>query len=397
LDPRASHEVWHLITCEYPPDIGGVSDHTFAIAEGLLAAGRDVHVWAPATSATASVPGGAVVHRVLGGLRPSDLRRAGAELNAFPRPRRLLVQWVPHGYGYRSLNLALAYWIACRALVNRDEVDLLIHEPFLAWSTRPALLLASLIHRLMLCVAAVGSTRTWVTIPAWATVARRYLWHRPISWLPVPSSVAVTTATAETERLRDNLAPNDAPLVGHFSRYSPSIARLLEPALREVLERNRDLRVVLIGKGSEAFKERLQYTPDLLTRIHATGVLDPRTLSLHLQMCDVMLQPYPDGVSSRRTTAVALLAHRSVVVTNGGWLTDTVWRERSAVRLVDDSGAVELASAVGHLLQDATERRRLRSAAAGLYSEVFDVRHAIASLLNGSSAQRTRWQPSIAQ
>ena len=35
---------WHLITCEYPPDIGGISDHTAQLASGLAAAGDEVHV-----------------------------------------------------------------------------------------------------------------------------------------------------------------------------------------------------------------------------------------------------------------------------------------------------------------------------------------------------------------
>ena len=38
---------WHLITCEYPPDVGGISDHTAQLASGLAAAGDEVHVYCP--------------------------------------------------------------------------------------------------------------------------------------------------------------------------------------------------------------------------------------------------------------------------------------------------------------------------------------------------------------
>ena len=38
---------WHILTGEYPPQPGGVSDYTRMVAEGLAAAGDEVVVWAP--------------------------------------------------------------------------------------------------------------------------------------------------------------------------------------------------------------------------------------------------------------------------------------------------------------------------------------------------------------
>ena len=39
--------VWHIVTSEYPPDVGGVSDYTRQVAEGLARMGDEVHVWCP--------------------------------------------------------------------------------------------------------------------------------------------------------------------------------------------------------------------------------------------------------------------------------------------------------------------------------------------------------------
>ena len=38
---------WHILTCEYPPQSGGVSDYTYLVAKGLAELNDQVHVGAP--------------------------------------------------------------------------------------------------------------------------------------------------------------------------------------------------------------------------------------------------------------------------------------------------------------------------------------------------------------
>src|SRR4051812_20781695 len=96
---------WHLIASEYPPQPGGVSDYTHLVAGALAAAGDEVHVWCPSTPGATPESPGVLVHRELGRMGRADLARAGRLLDACPGPRRLLVQWVPHGFGFRAMNL----------------------------------------------------------------------------------------------------------------------------------------------------------------------------------------------------------------------------------------------------------------------------------------------------
>src|SRR5206468_6720533 len=111
--PRMSRfevAVIHLITPEYLPKRGGVGDYTRAVARGLSDAGENVHVWC--TSESRGEPGDRFpVHPEFGRFSARDLRRAGAALDRFPGPRRLLVQWVPHGFGYRAMNLGFCFWL----------------------------------------------------------------------------------------------------------------------------------------------------------------------------------------------------------------------------------------------------------------------------------------------
>ena len=142
---------WHIITCEYPPQVGGVADYTFLLAGKLARYGDTVHVWHPPGSADPPpTEPGVTAHPEMGSFSSHDLRRVSCLLEQFPPPRRILLQWVPHGYGRRSMNLSFCRWIATRAKKG-DVLDAMVHEPFLSFSAKswrhnfPAA-----VHRLMM-------------------------------------------------------------------------------------------------------------------------------------------------------------------------------------------------------------------------------------------------------
>src|SRR5690606_8643604 len=72
--PRAAMIHWHLLTGEFPPQRGGVSDYVWSLSGALAGAGDDVHVWCPPTETAAPAPPSVSVHRSLGRLEPRDLR-----------------------------------------------------------------------------------------------------------------------------------------------------------------------------------------------------------------------------------------------------------------------------------------------------------------------------------
>src|SRR5262245_16602075 len=115
---------WHIITGEYPPQPGGVSDYTRLVAQTLAASGDEVHVWSPRAGAVTEKDANVVVHSDLGNIGFADLRRMNRMLDRFPAPRHLLVQWVPHAYGYRSINLLFCLWLWFRCKRYGDQLQL---------------------------------------------------------------------------------------------------------------------------------------------------------------------------------------------------------------------------------------------------------------------------------
>jgi glycosyltransferase involved in cell wall biosynthesis len=109
-------------------------------------------------------------------------------------------------------------------------------------------------------------------------------------------------------------------------------------------------------------------------------------VSVNLQACDVIVQPYPDGVTTRRTSVMAALANARAVVTSDGALTESVWRDSACVSLATSTGA--LVEATRDLLANAPSRAALEARASAAYEARFDLRHTIEALIGRHSENR---------
>lgn len=357
---------WHIVTPEYPPQIGGVGDYSRLVAEEFAARGEAVSVWYPGCDALPQ------------GFSPEGLRALSRYLDAGARPRRIFVQWVPHGYGYRSMNVAFAFWLWRRAH-SGDQIDLMVHEPFLpfregSWKQDGA----AVVHRAMILLALRAATHVWVSIPRWRPQLEKWQWGNriPIEWLPVPSNVVPTGETDFSLRER---FPADRPLIGHFGTYGKQILGVLEHQLPVLLEAG--VNILLLGRDSDlvaaSFNNR---------RILGLGTQDGPALSRSLAACDLLLQPYTDGISARRGSAMAAIAHGKALVTTRGPATESIWQRSQAVCLVPHDDLDALPQAVLGMIEDRGRLRQLGARARTLYEENFSVRLTVQRLLNRKGA-----------
>jgi glycosyltransferase involved in cell wall biosynthesis len=375
---------WHLITGEYPPQPGGVSDYTKLVADELCTAGDEVHVWCPSNGEGQSAKSnGLSVHRQLGRISPADLRRVGKMLDAFPTPRRLLVQWVPHSFGMRTMNVPFCLWLWNRSRKG-DVVEIMAHEcflPFKRWAWKQNM--AALVQRLMTMILLRATRRVWVSIPAWEARWRPLAFGRRVTftWLPVPSNIPVIDHPAEVRAVRQRYGINGDMVVGHFGTYNRYDRQMLTATLPLLIGSGTNPKVILMGRNSKSMlDELLRLRPDLSRAVRATGTLEAGELSSHLSACDVLLQPYQGGVSTRRTSVMASLLHGRPIVTTYGWQTDELWRGSGAVALAPEGNAQAVADETRRLLGNKNDRDRLAQSAYLLYQQRFDVRHLIRAL-----------------
>jgi glycosyl transferase family 4/glycosyl transferase family 1 len=373
---------WHVITGEFPPQPGGVSDYTRQLARGLADAGDRVEIWAPPAAGhgeSHADDAGVTVHRLPDRFGLRSLRRLSRELDRSPAPRRLRVQYVPQSFGWKGANVPFCLWLRSR---RRDSIWVMFHEVMFCAADDEGLRRQALttVHRLMARLVMGVAERAFVSIPGWLPMLQPLL--RPgatLTWLPVPSAIPVLVHPEATAAIRARYADGH-PLVGHFGTYGDAVAALLERTLVNLAVMS-DCHVLLLGDKSEVARRALIAAhPSLESRLFATGHLAARDLSHHVAACDLMLQPYPDGISSRRTSAMVALSHGRAIVTTAGWLTEPMWAEAGAAILapVDDPHA--LAAAAATILFDLGQREEVRRRAATLYDARFHLRHTVAAL-----------------
>jgi glycosyltransferase involved in cell wall biosynthesis len=365
------------VTGEYPPTQGGVSDYSRLVASGLASAQDEVHVWAPCPAGGLLEDPGVHVHPLPFGYGPRGLLALSPSLPHGRGPQRILVQYVPQAFGMMGVNLPFCAWLAS---LRGAEVFVMFHEVAMSWASprRWKQNAAAAAMRAMAILLLARADRVFVSTLAWEPTLRSLsIRPRPATWLPVPSNVPLSASEGARSTTRVRLGIGEGTqVVGHFGTYGSLTAPLLAQALSTVLAADQRRVALLVGRDSEAFVRRLDGA--LQGRVLATGGIDAPRIADHLLACDVLMQPYADGVSTRRTSAMAGLALGLPIATNETRFTEPIWR---------DSGGVEMAPAgedVGvaaeRLLRDPNHAAAVGLRGRRLYEERFSLERVVALL-----------------
>jgi len=380
---------WTILTCEYPPGCGGVGDYTAQVAVALANAGDRVTIVCPPRTdsyAPSAIAGIDVV--VLDDLYGRAGRRAIATRLDAPKygdVSPILVQYVPTGYGLRGANIPFCRWLLARAERRLDDVRVMFHEPYFEYTWSPirrnALAAA---ERVMARTLLRAASRVYLSTDAW----RRYLAPHAMrrradefETLPIPSAIPRCEDVHEIAHRRHQLLGSSSQLVGHLGTFGSQVAPMLTDTLPAMLGRRGDLSAVFVGAGSDLFARQLMEAhPALQGRIHGTGRLDAKDVAVFIAACDLLLQPYPDGVTTRRTSTMAGLINRRPVLTTTGHLTEPVWTETAAVALAGAGDSEWFIASALSLLAAEGERAALAERGERTYRQRFALSHTVRSL-----------------
>jgi glycosyltransferase involved in cell wall biosynthesis len=373
--------VWHLLTPEYPPDCRGVGDYTAILAAALADSGDVVHVWHPHVSeskSSARASTHVTVHELpdrFGRHSRTVLDRAFTET-----PGTILVQYVPGAYGLRGANVPFCRWLMRTRRAGRD-VRVMFHEPFFYFGLeRPWRNALAVTQRLMATLLIRASTTLYLSTETWFQYLAPFGPVSDASVLPIPATLTIDPPAPIVASWRDRVRGDAQVVVGHFGTYGDHVGTELRQVLPAIWRMLPDTRVLLIGDGSRAFADRMGPSAPTAASLAATGRLSSVDAAAALRACDVLIAPFPDGVTTRRTSVMAALTSGCPVVTTEGPLTEPVWRETGAVALAPAGDAASFAREVKRLTGAPTIATALGGRGRRVYDERFDLSHTVSAL-----------------
>ena len=372
---------WTILTCEFPPACGGVGDYTAQVARALSACGDTVTVFVPPLPALPIDQAGVDLVVLPDTYGRASRQQIAAHVAA--RSTTVLVQYVPTAFGLKGANLPWCRWLL--ELSRRADVRVVFHEPYFTYGWKPLHQgPLSFVQRRMARILLRAGAETYVSTDSW----RRHLIpyapegaRRKFVTLPIPSSIPRCDRPESAAGQRRALLGAGRALVGHFGTYGTHVAPMLEDAATQLLALEPSISFVCAGNGSDRFvSELLAARPELKDRVRSTGRLAAQAAAAVIEACDLLIQPFPDGVTTRRTSVMAALHNARPVLTTAGHLTEPVWSETGAVAMTPAGETAALVAAARSLLSRPAELEALAASGNEAYRRHFALVHTVHAL-----------------
>jgi glycosyltransferase involved in cell wall biosynthesis len=333
-----------------------------------------------ASAVTNAQDAGVVVYRDRGGIDAIDeysrrLVNALGEIGAPARYRPdgvhalartdrrtpwVLLQYNPQSFG----RWGFAPMLICSAMALRSRTGarfvLSVHEPWVDSYDWRSTLMSGYQHIQLRPLLATADAIITMTESLARTLGR--------GAVPIPVGSNITPVMTDAVAARERLHLEDRFVVSLFGRAHPSRALdYAERAISELAAASVGRRLTVLNLGDLAPGLTVPGHVDIRT----VGGLDPVELSHALSASHMLLLPFTDGISARRTTLMAGLAHGVPVVGLDGRDTDRVLIAPDALVLTPVGDRAAFARAVVALAGDDARLREVGEAGRRLYAARF--------------------------
>jgi glycosyltransferase involved in cell wall biosynthesis len=374
-----AREVRHLsvVTAAYPPDVGGIADHSYLLARAL--ARRGVTVEVVTTAQADASPDDVQVRRVKADWTSDGARQVAAALAERPACA-VLFQYVPHLYGPRGLSSgAVLLPRECRRLGMPVLVH--FHEVALDWSLSPSRFLLAALHRvqaLRMIAHADGVI--------FSNQRDRRMCRWMLSLYNPPCCILASGATAPA------LQELSCDMTAIRSRYSGGCRHLVViyglasrgkrydlavRALRLLREQGLDVRLIFAGDQEAGDAAYCQETRKLVKSIGLesyvlwTGRISAPEVSSLLASADCMWHLERGGITTRNGTVACALSAGLPIVTLGHHGLDSCFSDGENVLLTGGSTDAGLAERTNELFTSEDLATRISRGAGELHDRVF--------------------------
>jgi glycosyltransferase involved in cell wall biosynthesis len=334
-------------------DVNAIHDASACLVEALNRKGNAARLidWAPGAVCTAAL---------------------GSDVVAVP--------YNPFLYGRWGFAPSLMRDVArVRRRASRPRVTLLVHETYVGICDWKSLLMGAW-QRIQLWTLLVLADYAFASIETWAAKLSRI---RRTSHLP--SGSTLPDGRAARDEIRAELGISDHLVVATLSTGHPShLTSYVASALRRIAAAGTPTTFLQLGATASAVDGIPAGMP-----VIRPGRLPPERLAASLAAADVLLTPFEDGVSTRRTSFIAGLQQGVAVVGTTGALTDSLL-ESANLELVDVGNPNAFAERAALLAVDHARRGHAAAAGRALFEREFTWEVLASRFLQGVSKSDPR-------
>lgn len=357
-----------MVSSGLPPVIDGIGNDAACMAEELAARGHSVTCLVPHRKDYAPIPG-VTITPAWDPQRPSSVVDAIAAAAA--GMDIIYLHYNPFCFGKWGRNLSLmSLRKRVHAVAPAIKLTVMIHErhvPLWPWHFT----VMSLWQRPMYASILKQADQVFVSTGPWMHDIERMVRRGvDVTCLPIGSNVGEPRISRTHARAQRHLA-DDVTVVGvfgmaHVSKGVGGLGAVLARTASEV----GPLTLLAVGGIGKAIPQDI-----LGVTVVRTGILDAGSVSDAFMCMDAFLCPFSDGISTRRSSMVAALAHGIPVVSNRGDSTVALFEEdeiyTAAFTLAENGSDMALTKVLSKVLVDKSSWVRRSESALAAYNTVF--------------------------
>lgn len=355
-----------MIVAALPPQLDGIGDYSATMAKTLA---KHARVTAYTIVGQNHEPlAGVDIVPVFDIGKPATVRELLPRIQA-DQPDWILLEYNPFSYGKRGYNPYLPMVLAeIKRKMPGIGVAVMAHETFLPWWRAEWWVMNMWQYPQFYALGKIADI-VFVSVETWVPWFSRWFPRTSVRHSPIGSAIPQVGIPREEARCRLGIGPNTLTL-GLFG--TAHVSRLFDwagEAYRRVHAKNPDSLLLYIGPHRE---EIVKVAGDL--PLLAEGPFPPEEVSRRFMAVDIMLAPYMDGITSRRSAFMVGLQHGIPSVSTHGKVTDPTMLEQNdkAFLLASRENKDEFCDMVQRLAQDPTERKRIGQGGADLYFSRYD-------------------------
>jgi glycosyltransferase involved in cell wall biosynthesis len=358
-----------IICYQFPPQINGIGDYTFYLAEELVKKDNcQVKIWTDLSPHIETYDRLKVIDAFTAS-QPFRLLSLVKEIGK-DSPDWVVFQYDPFGYGFKfGINPLIPIMLKTLNLFfPKIKVAIIIHESFIPINNLKSLCLSKYLNA-QLWLSCQNADALISVINPWLDTLQNWFPTKVIQHIPVGSNIPCSNH--ERQQIRSLLKiDEDCCVLGLFGRVPRKSIEIQHIVKSIKLLQAKGIKPVLVYLGLDKSFAELEFRDVPSIILDVSSAIE---ISKHLHAIDVFLVPTNEGLSTRKTSFMAGIQHGLPTVSIEGISTDEILRaeNRRGLMLVESNNSDAFALAVLELAENSSFRTSIADAGRALYSREF--------------------------